>query len=118
MVSDLAKFFGTSFTAAAMRYVDASSEPCALVVSSGGKVRWWRGSKHFEDQFWIAAGTVLSRGTVAGSVFSGGRRPTGAEKVDISAWSERGTSDDEDTFIEECLVQERYGQILSLLRLP
>jgi len=118
LISELANHFGASFTAAAMRYVDASPEACALVVSSAGRVQWWRGSKDFEDQFWISAGAVLPSSTVAGSVFKGGRRPVGPEKVDISAWSERGGTEDEDVFIEECLIQERYGQILSLLRLP
>lgn len=118
VISDLANHFGASFTAAAMRYVDANSEACALVVSSAGRIKWWRGSKDFEDQFWISGGSVLSSSTVSGSVFKGGRRPVGPEKVDIYAWSERGGTEDEDVFIEECLIQERYGQILSLLRLP
>jgi hypothetical protein len=118
VVSDLANHFGASFTAAAMRYVDASPDACALVVSSQGRIKWWRGSKDFEDQFWISAQSVLSSSTVAGSVFKGGRRPIGPEKVDMSAWSERGADEDESVFIEECLFMDRYGQILSLLRLP
>lgn len=119
VISDLARYFATSFTATAIRYVDVSPEPCAMVASSNGRVRWWRGSQEFESRFWLDVRSKLSANTVAGSVSAGGRRPHGAEEVDISAWSDRGTDDDEGgVFLEECLIVERYDQIISLLRLP
>ena len=119
VISDLAGYFGTSFTATAIRYVDLSSDPCAVVVSHDGRIRWWRGSKRFEQRFWLDARSQLPEGTVAGSIFAGGRRPTGSEKVDIAAWSEKGVDDDEeDLFVEECLIVDRYDQIISLLRMP
>lgn len=119
VVSDLAGYFGTSFTATAIRYVDVSSEPCAVVVSSGGRIRWWRGNQGFQSRFWLDARSKLSTNTVSGSVFAGGRRPVGPEEVDISAWSDRGADDDEEgLFVEECLIVDRYDQIISLLRMP
>jgi len=119
MISNLAKYFATSLTATAIRYVDVSSESCAVVVSSEGRIRWWRGSQEFEDRFWLDARAKLSTNTVAGSVFSGGRQPQGPEEVDIAAWSERGANDaEEGIFLEECLIIERYHQIISLLRMP
>lgn len=117
-ISDLALYFGTSFTATAIRYVDLNSEPCAVVASSDCRIRWWRGSRDFEDRFWLEARARLSPYTVAGSVFMNGRRPTGPEPVDIAEWSERGKDDDAGTFIEDCLNMDNYGQVLSLLRLP
>ena len=118
VVSDLAGYFGTSFTATAIRYVDVSSEPCAVVVSCDGRIRWWRGSQEFERRFWLDARSKLSTNTVAGSFFAEGRRPVGPEEVDISAWSDRGADDDEGgLFVEECLIVERYKQIISLLRI-
>ncbi len=116
-VSDLASYFATSFTATAIRYVDLSSEPCAVVASSANTIRWWRGSPEFEDRFWLDARGQLSPSTVAGSIFKGGRRPTGPEVVDIAEWSERGADEGDGTFMEDCLIMDRYGQVLSLLRL-
>ena len=119
VISGLAAYFGTSFTATAIRYVDLSAEPCAVVVSSEGRIRWWQGSQEFKQRFWLDARSKLPAGTVAGSVFAGGRRPTGSEKVEIAAWSEKGTDDDEEgIFVEECLFVECYNQIISLLRMP
>lgn len=119
VISDLTRYFGTSFTATSLRYIDLSSDPCAVVVSHDGRIRWWRGSQEFERRFWLDARSKLPAGTVAGSVFAGGRRPVGPEKVDIASWSEKGADDDEEgLFVEECLIVERYEQIISLLRMP
>jgi hypothetical protein len=117
-ISELSYYFCTSFTATAIQYVDLSSETCAVVASSAGKIRWWRGSPDFESQFWIAAQSPLSPNTVAGSIFRGGARPAGPVEVDIAEWSDRGANEDSDTFFEECVVMEHYGHIVSLLRLP
>lgn len=117
-ISELASHFGTSFTATAIRFADLSSEACAVVASSANVIRWWRGSSDFEERFWLGARGQLSANTVAGSIFKGGRRPVGPETVDISEWSERGADEDAGTFIEDCLIMDRYGQVLSLLRLP
>lgn len=117
-ISELASYFSTSFTSTAIRYVDLSSEACAVVVSSAGRIQWWRGSRDFENQFWLDARSQLSLRTAAGSILKGGQRPTGPEEVDISDWSERGADRDPGVFIEDCLVMDRYGQVLSLLRLP
>ena len=118
VVSQLASQFGTSFTATAIRYVDLSSEACAVVASMPGSIRWCRGSPEFDSRFWIAARSRLSPKTVAGGIFNGESRPTDPQEVDIAAWSERGASEGREVLIEECLVMDRYGQALSLLRLP
>lgn len=84
---------------------------------SANTIRWWRGSRDFENRFWLDARTLLSPKTVVGSIFYGGRRPTGPETVDIAEWSERGADENAGTFSEDCLIMDRYGQVLSLLRL-
>jgi len=117
-ISELASYFSTSFTATAIRYVDLNSEACAVVASSANTIRWWHGSRDFEDRFWLDARTQLSPNTVAGSIFNGERCTTGPETVDIAEWSERGADEGSSTFIEDCLIMDRYGQVLSLLRLP
>jgi hypothetical protein len=117
-VSELASYFRTSFTATTIRFVDLSSEACAVVASSANTIRWWRGSSDFEERFWLDARGRLSANTVAGSIFKGGRRPDGPETVDISEWSERGADEGDGAFVEDCLIMDRYGQVISLLRLP
>jgi len=124
VISTLGDYFGTSFTAAAVRYVDLDSEASAVVICTEGKMHWWRGSGSFRARFWLEAGSKLSPDTVAGRVFGGGQRPSGPEKVDVSAWTESraGEEDEEDEdegiFIEDCRLAERYGQVICLLRMP
>jgi Zn-dependent peptidase ImmA (M78 family) len=117
-ISELAKYFITSLTATAIRYVDLSNDYCAIICSEAGKIRWWRGSDSFENVFWLSVGSKLTTNTVAGSFFIKGTKPIGPEEVDIDAWSERKGHTTSETFIEESIYIERYKQILSFLRLP
>jgi Zn-dependent peptidase ImmA (M78 family) len=117
VLDSLAKEFGTSLTAAAVRYVDLREDYCALVVSEDGKVRWWRESTDFKGQFWIDPGTKLSQYTIAGSIFRGNKPPGEPQEVDLSAWL--STTDlDSDSIIEEAIWMPKYGQVLSMLWLP
>jgi Zn-dependent peptidase ImmA (M78 family) len=118
LVKSLATYFDTSLTATAIRYVELSDEYCAVVISENGKVRWWRASEQFEDQFWIEPGTPLSRHTVAGSVLYGEKLPRGPEKVDIGAWLSESSGYESDSIMEQVISLERYGQMISLLWLP
>ena len=117
VLSDLAAAFRTSLTATGIRFVETSDDYVAIVASEGGKIRWWRGSPEFEEQYWIQAGSRLSGGTVAASLAGGPAERARAEEVDIAAWS-KGIDPGNDTFIEESMHMARYGQTLSLLRLP
>ena len=56
--------------------------------------------------------------TLASGLFVGEPNPSGPEKVDIEAWSERGSDPESDVFVEESFLVERYDQVLTLLRLP
>jgi Zn-dependent peptidase ImmA (M78 family) len=118
LVKTSATYFGTSLTATAIRYVELIDDYCAAVISENGKVRWWRASESFEERFWIEPGTALSRRTVAGSVFRGEQLPTQPERVDLDAWLPDRCGHEHDSIMEQVIVLERYGQILSLLWLP
>lgn len=117
-ISNLAEYFITSLTATAIRYVDLSNDYCAIVCSEAGKIRWWRGSDDFENEFWIIPGTKLSKNTLAGSFFYNNHKPEGPEEVSIDAWCDKGSYCESDTFIEESKYFEWYNQVITLLRLP
>lgn len=117
VLGKLANDFGTSLTAAAVRYVDLRNDYCALVVSEDGKVRWWRESRDFKGHFWIDPGTKLSPLTAAGGIFRGDRPSGRPEKVDLTAWIPESSLEAE-TIIEEAIWMPRYRQVLSMLWLP
>ena len=119
-LSELASTFGTSLTATGIRYVETSDDYVAIVASQNGRIRWWCGSPCFEETFWIECRSQLSAGTIAASLAAStglAQRPD-PEEVDIDAWSARGSGSGCDTFVEESMYMAKYGQILSLLRLP
>jgi len=117
-LSGLASLFSASLTATAMRYVDLSDVPVALVVSAKGRVRWWRGSDDFEDRFWVNAGALLAKCTLAYALQDGHSRDIGPDGVKIGCWSERGEEEGSGEFIEQSLYMPNYGQVLTLLELP
>ncbi len=117
-LSQAARYFQTSLTATAIRYVELSDDYCAVAVADGGRIRWWRGTECFERRFWLQHGANLSRSSLAGSLFVQGHGRVGPDEVDISAWSERGATHGSGSIVEESLYMETYGQILTLLRLP
>ena len=118
LISSLATDFRTSLTATAIRYAEVSDDYCAVVVSEGDKIRWWRGSTRFEERFWIEAGSPLAPESVAGSLFHGEPAPVGPEAVRSEAWLECKGDYEHETLLEEVFPLEAYGQILSLLYLP
>jgi hypothetical protein len=117
-ISNLAEYFITSLTATAIRFVDLSEDYFAIVCSEAGKIRWWRGSDCFENKFWIAPGSPLSKNTIAGSLFCEKLQTKDSEEVDIKAWCENSSYCESDTFIEESKYFERYNQVITLLKLP
>ncbi len=118
LLKDLAIYFQTTLTATAIRYMDFSDDYCAFVVSEAGRVRWWRGSTRFEELCWIEPGMQLSRDTIAGGAFMGESVPNGPERVDAFAWIKNAERLESETLLEEVLMADRYGQVISLLRLP
>ncbi len=118
LIKGLAREFGTSLTATAIRCAEVTDDYLAVVASEGGRIRWWRGSENFEEQLWIEAGTPLSPKSVAGSIFQGEPLPPGPVEVDRDAWAECREGYDHDILIEEAFPLSAYNQILSLLYLP
>lgn len=114
----LAEEFGTSLTATAVRYVEVRDDYCAVVISEGGKVRWWRASKDLREHFWLDVGRALSQKTLAAGVFRGDSAPRRAQLVDADAWLAGDAGLDQDEVYEQVLPLARYGQVISLLWLP
>jgi Zn-dependent peptidase ImmA (M78 family) len=72
-VKDLAATFGTSLTAAAVRFVQLSKEDCMVVFSKSGIVHWWRKGKEFSSIPGIEKHHPIHPESEACEVFSGRR---------------------------------------------
>jgi Zn-dependent peptidase ImmA (M78 family) len=112
VVKDLAGKFTTTLTATALRYVQLSLEPCAVVISRDGINRWYKKSASFE--FHVKVGEKLSRNTYAFDFHDGADLPDRPQKAPATAWL-AGDIDDEAEIFEHSLALRSYGVVLSLL---
>jgi hypothetical protein len=112
VVKDLAGEFRTTLTATASRYVQLSLEPCAVVISKGGIIKWYMKSPSFD--FHVKVGDKLSPNTYAFDFYDGVDLPPRPEKAPAPAWL-AGVVDDEAEIFEHSLALTSYGVVLSLL---
>lgn len=83
-VEAVRKDFKTPLTSTAIRFVDLAPEPCALVWSEAGKIKWAiKGPTFFEN---IEFGRTLDKFSHARDAFNGKRLPDGPQIVPARAW--------------------------------
>ncbi len=114
-VKKIAREFQTTLTATSIRFVQVTSERCALVWSEAGRVKWAVRSPDFPG--WIERGRQLSGHSHAADVFNGKEFPDGFQPVPQTAWLDQHVSNGGD-LQEETLRFDRLGAALSMLWLP
>lgn len=105
----IAKDFRASLTATAIKFVRLCPEKCAVVYSTGGKIKWFYKSP---DWWPFIHGGKLDKRTLAYDFFAG--KPMELEPVEIEAdaWVEsRGI----DEIVEHSIASHQYGFVLSIL---
>jgi hypothetical protein len=114
-IGELAQEFSTSLTATALRYVELSGFPCAVVVSSAVGVEWFRVAEGFPG--WFEKGRQLHADSWAYSALRGEDLPKGMQPTLATAWfKERRWKD---VLIREQAIGLRsYGKALSLIWIP
>lgn len=118
-VEHLAGVCRTSLEATAIRYTQCSSEPVAVVVSSGGSIEYCFMSdalREFDDIDWIRKGQALPR---ASATFAFNRDPTRVRKAeraegqsDLRLWFGGPRSIE---LQEDVIGLGRYGKTLTIL---
>lgn len=108
-VRQFAKDFGTSLTATAIRLVECTEEPCAVVYSSDGKIDWCIRNDNFA--FSPPRGAKLTDSTYAGDLFAGKRVDDRPELMDGAMWP-GGIGID---LQEHSIGMPSYNAVLSLL---
>lgn len=112
IVKDLSGKFRTTLTATILRYVQLSSEPCAVAITKNGIIKWYKKSPSFE--FHVRVGEKLS--PIMEDLHSHGIEEvsTCPTKVPASAWL-TGVKNEEALMFEQSIALRSYGVILSLL---
>lgn len=112
VVKDLAGKFTMTLTATALRYVQLSLEPCAVVISRDGIIKWYKKSTSFD--FHVRVGEKLSPNTYAFDFYDGVDLPDKPQKAPAYAWL-AGDIDEESEIFEHSMALRSYGVVLSLL---
>lgn len=107
------RYFDVSVTAAACRMTQLSTESCAIVMSSNGKVHWARRSAAMRIPG-LRRGMSIGTGTVASASFSGGTGEMQPLEVDVDAWLEPRYPV-HGRLLESTHVIGTTGQVLSML---
>jgi IrrE N-terminal-like domain len=108
----LAARFGTSLTAAAYKFAELSPYQCAVVWSSAGEVKWFKGSSEFSA--WVRIRERVDRRTFAHDAFAGSELPDRPEPVPADAWLD-GRFDPNAMVLEQSRAMPNYNAVLTLL---
>lgn len=115
LLKDTAENFTVSLTAAAIRYSEVGTYPTAVVMSTGGLVKWSSINKEFPIQF-IRWGVKCSEHSYTSDFFQGKEIPFEAEDVPARAWfRESFYIKDTDRVFEFNIPMKNYNSILTVL---
>jgi Zn-dependent peptidase ImmA (M78 family) len=116
LISDLADKFNVSLTATAMRYVRFTIEPCAMVFSKDGLVKWFNGSKQFNDLgAFVEVRVKPDPSSLAASFFQGRSISSSQRNVSASVWLAPGHYRKNAKIKEQALAMPNYNSALTLL---
>ncbi len=104
-----------SLVAAGLRFVELTSERCALVMARAGHVVWARRSASFVPD--VPRRRPLDRRSVVVDYFAKGRVYEGCQPVPAEAWLEMNGIDDAE-IMEEALALPELSAALALLWIP
>lgn len=112
-VQQLAALYQVSVTACAIRWLERIHEPCALICTEGGAVRWKYATRKFP--YWLpASGARVAPESGAAAVLRGETSAADPEPVPSWAWIDRGY--EAVVVMESTFAIPSLGQVLSLLQ--
>lgn len=118
-ISALANEFNTSLTATALRYLQFTLEPCAIVLSTAGLIRWYQRSALFKEMnLFIETRVRLDPRTRAFSFFKNGYASKRLLPVSVpaSAWLVNDRRIRKNLrLIEQSWPMPNYNSVISLL---
>lgn len=113
-IRSLAKDFRVSLSAAAVRYVDLTKEPCALFYCKNKTIVWSKKSKGF-DYFIKSSGDSIDEESFVWDVFQGENIPEKGESISASAWITDYRVDSDALIYESIFHLSFYNAAFSLI---
>lgn len=113
LIERIARDFGTSLSAAALRYCEVTQEKCAVVWSKEGVIQWAGRSAAFP--FFIPKDKPVEPGTLAAIRFAGEMSPYCRKTVPASLWTTAPDVGEGAELEEESRALPQYHSVMSLL---
>jgi IrrE N-terminal-like domain len=111
LAQELAGEFGTSLTATALRCVELTEEPCALVCSESGEIKWSRKNSQFGKYI---PKSRLGVDSLAGELFINRSARSLSGEISTDVWTQ--SDDDKNTVIwEDSILLDYYDSVLTIL---
>jgi Zn-dependent peptidase ImmA (M78 family) len=114
-VRNLATRFATSLSATALRFVECTAEPCAIVYTEGDRIKWWAKNDGFG--LWIERGEKVSQDTYAYDLAHGKHVDDRMQLTDGRAWCDESRADDVKLH-EHPMALPTLGAVITLLWHP
>ena len=109
IIQELAKKFGTSISATALRFCSIGSHPIMVVYAYENNIKWYWSSCDFPFKFLKFGKDRLTEDTDAGEYFNFGRKFKNTQKVFAMDWfSIWKDSQAEKPFYEHCLMNNKH----------
>lgn len=112
LIMDLSVDFGTSITATAIKCVEVTDEPCALVWSVNRQVKWSSRSENFS--YFVTSDGQLGDDSIAGRLFQNHVEKHLEGEISIDVWA-NNTSHTDATIWEDSLYIPNYDAVLTIL---
>lgn len=114
-ISLVANDFETSLSATTWRFLDLTSQPCAMVWSHAGGAVWYRANDALP--FLMPVKSLPSPVSIAGRLFGGETFPDGAgmQEVDADAWFYPSNAGRIGTLYEDSIYLQNYLSVFTLL---
>lgn len=114
-VKKLAEDYKASMTSTGSRFAVNANEPCAFVLSEGGKIRYVSRSKHLRDlNGWIDFNIPIPKGSVAHRLIQNSLKKKGSDEIATDTWFNNGVKN-YPLLVEESILLREWNQCLSLI---
>jgi hypothetical protein len=115
VVRELARDYQVSLLSAALRFVELTSERCALVFAKSRRVAWVARSPSFGPH--IPSGMPLEQASVAIDFFTKGSLYSGCQPVPADSWLDDSVAGDVEIMEDTATVPE-MNAVIALLWIP
>jgi hypothetical protein len=112
-IRQLAAEFHTSLTATAVRFVQLTARPCAVVLSTDARIKWYGTSETFHGR--MRSGERLDLRSSASVFFRTGSLEESATPVPASAWVRNKRLEHDLQIKEHSIALPSYDAVLTLL---